>query len=210
MSRDTRDAVLRTERHQGDRSTCKRAFVIFTSHRLPQRIFGEYSRRSSALDIFFSMVAPETADTLSSDHRRAPSARLVVADAALQLIERWRSELRILRRRSPTSDSVRTLSDCIQELVEAITAGRELAVRLTLNDAHLISRIPISTLRWLCNHRADAVGATKQEGIWYLDRSQFETYLASPDGQAATPPAPKEPVAAGELGGRGDLRLEAR
>ena len=156
------------------------------------------------------MVAPETADTLSSDHRRVSPARLVVADAALQLIERWRSELRILRRRSPTSDSVRTLSDCIQELVEAITAGRELAVRLTISDAHLISRIPVSTLRWLCNHKADAVGATKQEGIWYLDRSQFETYLASPDGQAATPPAPREPVAAGELGGRGDLRLEAQ
>ena len=154
------------------------------------------------------MVAPETADTLSANHHRASPARLVVADAALQLIERWRSELRILRRRSPTSDSVRTLSDCIQELVEAITAGRELAVRLTINDAHLISRIPVSTLRWLCNHRADAVGATKQEGVWYLDRSQFEAYLATPDGQAATPRTPHESVAAGELGARGDLRLE--
>lgn len=119
--------------------------------------------------------------------QRAPSPRLIVADAALELIARWKAELVILRRRSPASDAVKTLAECVQELVDAITAGHEVSVQLTIAEAHALSRIPVSTLRWLCNHKADGVGARKREGTWYLDRSHFEAYLASTEGRNAVP-----------------------
>lgn len=110
---------------------------------------------------------------------RAAVPRLIVPDAALALLSRWRTELAVLRRRSPTSDAVKTLADCIQELVDAITTGHQVTVRLTLVEARELSRIPLSTLRWLCNHKSDAVGACKQEGAWYLDRSKFEAYIGA-------------------------------
>lgn len=120
-----------------------------------------------------------------ADHRRKfdASPRLIAADAALTLVERWRTELAVLRRRSPTSDAVRTLADCVDELSAAITAGHELTIQLTVVEAHHLSHIPVSTLRWLCNRKPSLVGAHKHEGIWYLDRTLFEGYLASADGQ---------------------------
>ena len=137
------------------------------------------------------------------NHRRKldASPRLIAADAALTLVEHWRTELAVLRRRSPTSDAVRTLADCVDELSAAITAGHELTIQLTIAEAHHLSHIPVSTLRWLCNHKSSVVGAHKHEGIWYLDRVLFERYLASPDGQVAASPdaahsifAPTKPV----------------
>jgi hypothetical protein len=121
------------------------------------------------------------------DNRRRfdASPRLIGADAALILVERWRNELAVLRRRSPTSDAVRTLADCVDELSAAITAGQELTIQLTVVEAHQLSHIPVSTLRWLCNHKAELVGARKREGIWYVDRVLFERYLISPEGLAA-------------------------
>ena len=120
-----------------------------------------------------------------TSQRSAP--RLIVADAALALITRWKAELAVLRRRSPGSDAVRTLAECVQELVDAITAGHEVTVQLTIAEAHALSRIPVSTLRWLCNHKAETVGARKREGTWYLDRARFESYLASSEGRDAIP-----------------------
>ena len=137
------------------------------------------------------------------NHRRKldASPRLIAADAALTLVEHWRTELAVLRRRSPTSDAVRTLADCVDELSAAITAGHELTIQLTVAEAHHLSHIPVSTLRWLCNHKSALIGAHKHEGIWYLDRVLFERYLASPDGQVAASPdgaqsmvAPTNPV----------------
>jgi hypothetical protein len=119
--------------------------------------------------------------------QRAPSPRLIVADATLELVARWKAELAVLRRRSPASDAVKTLAECVQELAEAITAGREVSVQLTIAEAHALSRIPVSTLRWLCNHKPETVGARKREGTWYLDRSCFEAYLASSEGRGAIP-----------------------
>lgn len=113
--------------------------------------------------------------------------RLIVADGLLALAARWKTELAVLQRRSVASDSVRTLADCIEELVHAINAGHEITVRLTIAEAHAVSRIPVSTLRWLCNHRADAVGAHKYGGAWYVDRTCFESYLASCEGRNAIP-----------------------
>ena len=125
-----------------------------------------------------------------ADHRRKfdASPRLIAADAALTLVERWRTELAVLRRRSPTSDAVRALADCVDELSAAITAGHELTIQLTVGEAHHLSHIPVSTLRWLCNHKPSLIGAHKHEGIWYLDRTLFERYLASADGQVTASP----------------------
>lgn len=130
-------------------------------------------------------------------HRRKFDAlpRLIAADAALTLVERWRTELAVLRRRSPTSDAVRTLADCVEELTSAITVGHELTIQLTVGEAHHLSHIPVSTLRWLCNHKSSLVGAHKHEGIWYLDRKLFERYLASQDGQVTASVDGASPVA---------------
>lgn len=135
-----------------------------------------------------SMAIPQPASSELQKHTRGTALpRLIVADGLLALAARWKSELAILRRRSVASDSVRTLADCIQELVDAINAGHEITVRLTIAEAHAVSRIPLSTLRWLCSHRADAVGAHKHGGAWYVDRTCFESYLASCEGRNAIP-----------------------
>lgn len=134
------------------------------------------------------MAVPNTVPA-STEHRRKvdTAPRLITADAALLLVERWKTELNVLRRRSPTSDAVRMLADCVDELSAAITAGHDVTVHLTVVEANAVSHIPISTLRWLCKHRADLIGARKREGVWYIDRALFERYMSSPDGHAATP-----------------------
>lgn len=135
-----------------------------------------------------SMAIPQPAPSeLQKIARGAALPRLIVADGLLALAARWKSELAVLRRRSAASDAVRALADCIQELVDAINAGHEITVRLTIAEAHTVSRIPLSTLRWLCSHRADAVGAHKHGGAWYVDRTCFESYLASCEGRNAIP-----------------------
>lgn len=135
-----------------------------------------------------SMAIPQpTPSELQKQTRGTALPRLIVADGLLALAARWKSELAVLRRRSVASDSVRTLGDCIQELVDAINAGHEVTVRLTIAEAHAVSRIPASTLRWLCSHRGNAVGAHKHGGAWYVDRTCFEAYLASCEGRSAIP-----------------------
>lgn len=111
----------------------------------------------------------------------------------LSLLERWREELGILRRRSPGSDAVATLTGCIQELSAAITAGQDLTIQLTVVEAHVISHIPVSTLRWLCNRKPKLIGAHKRGGVWYIARPLFERYLASPDRPSAPPPSRMQP-----------------
>lgn len=113
--------------------------------------------------------------------------RLIAADAALTLVEQWRTELRVLRRRSPGSDAVTTLADCIAELSAAITAGQDVVIKLTVAEAHNLSRIPVSTLRWLCNRKPELIGARKRRGVWYIDRAVFERYLASPHAPPIAP-----------------------
>ena len=135
-----------------------------------------------------SMAIPQTASSEVQERTRGTALpRLIVADGLLALAARWKSELAVLRRRSAASDAVRTLADCIQELVDAINGGHEITVRLTIAEAHTVSRIPLSTLRWLCSHRADVVGAHKYGGAWYVDRTCFEAYLTSCEGRNAIP-----------------------
>jgi hypothetical protein len=145
-------------------------------------------RAPSRIDAFVSwtMVLRQQVPA-SPDHRRKVDAspRLIAADAALILVERWRTELSVLRRRSPTSDAVKTLTDCVEELSAAITAGHDMTIQLTVSEAHIVSHIPVSTLRWLCNHKPATVGAHKREGSWYIDRAIFERYLQSPEGRDA-------------------------
>ena len=117
------------------------------------------------------MVAAESADL--------DTAKLITSGPALALVQRWRAELTVLRHRSPTSDAVTTLADCVVELLSAIKAGHDTRLQLTIADAHVLSDIPVSTLRWLCKHKSELVGAHKHECIWYIDREQFERYLAN-------------------------------
>jgi hypothetical protein len=102
---------------------------------------------------------------------------LITARPVLALVERWQLELTVLHHRSPGSDAVATLADCIEELLEAVEAGRDICLQLTIAEAHAVSNIPLSTLRWLCNNRSEEVGARKHEGVWYLDRAKFASYL---------------------------------
>jgi hypothetical protein len=106
---------------------------------------------------------------------------LIVAGPALTLLRQWDAELIVLRRRSPTSDAVTTLSNCLRELSEAINAGRDTRLHRTIGEAHATSGIPVSTLRWLCKHKADLIGAQKHEGIWYIEWATFERYLRGAD-----------------------------
>lgn len=172
--------------------------------------------RAALLVAALTMAAPQPVSAIADRHRKTDSPRLIVADAALSLVERWKAELNVLRRRSPSSDAVTTLADCLQELVDAITAGHDMTVQLTIAEAHAVSHIPTSTLRWLCKHKADNVGARKREGVWYIDRSHFEQYLASPDGRSAVPEqatrsasaAAVEKLVALSADAHADLRLE--
>jgi hypothetical protein len=138
---------------------------------------------------FSLMTSPQPLSLPVARRRVDLSPRLITADAALMLVERWTAELNILRRRSPTSDAVKTLADCVDELSAAITAGHDATVQLTIAEANAASHIPVSTLRWLCKHKPEMIGARKREGVWYIDRAQFERYLSSPDGHAAVPRA---------------------
>ena len=108
---------------------------------------------------------------------------LLPAGPALELVDRWTAELVVLRRRSPSSDAVETLSTCVRELAEAIEAARDARLYLTIGDVHAASRIPVSTLRWLCKHKPELLGAQKHEGVWYISRVKFERYLATSDRQ---------------------------
>jgi hypothetical protein len=144
------------------------------------------ARSRIAAFVSWSMALRQQAPALPDQRRKFDSSpRLIAADAALTLVERWRTELGVLQRRSPTSDAVKTLADCLQELTAAITAGHDMTIQLTVAEAHVVSHIPVSTLRWLCNHKPATVGAHKREGIWYIDRSMFERYLLSQEGRDA-------------------------
>lgn len=164
------------------------------------------------------MAAPQPLPSPPDRRRKADAApRLIAADAALILVERWKTELNILRRRSPTSDAVKTLADCVDELSAAITAGHDVTVQLTVGEAHSVSRIPVSTLRWLCNHKPEVIGARKREGIWYIDRTTFERYLANPTervtpSRAETPAArvPSDKIIPMSREARADTRVDAR
>lgn len=111
--------------------------------------------------------------------RGVPS--LIVAGPALALLRQWDAELVVLRRRSPGSDAVMTLGNCLRELSDAINAGRDTRLHRTIADAHATSGIPVSTLRWLCKHKADLIGAQKHEGVWYIEWAKFERYMGTPD-----------------------------
>ena len=111
---------------------------------------------------------------------------LLLAGPALELVDRWMAELHVLRRRSPSSDAVETLSTCVSDLVEAIKAGKDARLHLTIADVHATSRIPVSTLRWLCKHKPELLGAQKHEGVWYINRAKFERYLVTSNREGST------------------------
>lgn len=116
------------------------------------------------------------------------SPSLIIAGPALSLVRQWEAELTVLRRRSPSSDAAMTLNTCLRELIEAIKAGRDTRLHLTIADVHATSGIPVSTLRWLCKHKPELVGAQKHEGVWYIDRAKFERYMAMSDREVPIGP----------------------
>ena len=124
---------------------------------------------------------------------------LLLAGPTLELVDQWAAELLILRRRSPGSDAVETLSTCVRELVEAVKAGRDTQLHLTIADVHATSRIPISTLRWLCKNKPDLLGAQKHKGVWYVNRVRFERYMATSDREVVGRPLSEHPRVPGEV-----------
>ena len=128
-----------------------------------------------------------TQPVMQADTVGAPT--LLLAGPALELVDRWTAELQVLRRRSPGSDAVETLSTCVSELVEAIKAAKDARLHLTIADVHATSRIPVSTLRWLCKHKPELLGAQKHEGVWYINRAKFERYLVTSNREGAIPHA---------------------
>ena len=120
---------------------------------------------------------PGTVTDASGNVVDAGAPTFITAGPVLALAERWQVELTVLRHRSPGSDAVTTLADCVDELLKAIEAGRDICLHLTIVQAHSVSNIPISTLRWLCAHRSEEIGAQKREGVWYIERTKFASYL---------------------------------
>jgi hypothetical protein len=74
-------------------------------------------------------------------------------------------------------------------LVEAIKAAKDARLHLTIADVHATSRIPVSTLRWLCKHTPELLGAQTHEGAWYINRATFERYMATSDREVPVGPA---------------------
>jgi hypothetical protein len=129
-----------------------------------------------------TMISPSDATTEGGgDAEGLTPAALLAAGPVLALLEQGRSELSVIRRRSPGSDSVVTLANCLEELREAIRAGRDTRQHLTIAEAHAASRIPVSTLRWLCKQKPQMIGARKHEGVWYIERTRFERYQSLSD-----------------------------
>ena len=131
------------------------------------------------------------AASLLSNVPTVGSPTLIIAGPALALVRQWETELAVLHRRSPSSDAATTLTTCLRELVEAIKAGRDTRLHLTIADLHQTSGIPVSTLRWLCKHKSDLIGAQKHEGVWYVDRAKFDRYMSESDREVplGAPPA---------------------
>ena len=117
-----------------------------------------------------------------AEESKGVAPALISPAPALALAERWASELAVLQRRSPASDAATTLADCLKELGDALRAGRDTRLHITIAEAHSQSGIPVSTLRWLCKHKPHFVGARKHEGVWYIDRGQFQRYVSGSDG----------------------------
>jgi len=71
--------------------------------------------------------------------------------------------------------------------------GKDARLHLTIADVHATSRIPVSTLRWLCKHKPELLGAQKHEGVWYINRANFERYMATSDREVPIARATAEP-----------------
>jgi len=141
-----------------------------------------HPRGELAPDVVFTMVATASnARSFVDEFSGLGSATLLVAGPALSLVRQWEAELTVLRRRSPTSDAATTLTTCLRELIDAIKVARDTRLHLTIADVHATSRIPVSTLRWLCQHKAELLGAEKHKGVWYIDRGKLERYMATSD-----------------------------
>jgi len=143
--------------------------------------------------------SPKMANELLVQAGSVGAPTLLLAGPALELVDRWRTELEVLRRRSPGSDAVETLSTCVSDLVEAIEAGKDARLHLTIADVHATSRIPVSTLRWLCKHKPELLGAQKHEGVWYINSAKFERYMATSDREVPIARATAEPRKGNEV-----------
>jgi hypothetical protein len=124
---------------------------------------------------------------------------LLLAGPPLELVDQWTAELLVLRRRSPSSDAVETLSSCVRELVEAIKVATDAQLHLTIGDVHRMSRIPISTLRWVCKHKPELLGAQKHKGVWYINRVRLERYMATSDREVPIGSTTNEPPTRDEV-----------
>ena len=70
------------------------------------------------------------------------AVRLIAAGPALAVVARWRAELAILERRSPGSDAVVTLADCVKELTAAIHAGHDLLIPAGKGTGYALNQAP--------------------------------------------------------------------
>jgi hypothetical protein len=125
---------------------------------------------------------PEILPIRQSGSATIPGARprIITASPALALVDAWRAELAVLQRRAGQSDATKTLAGCIDELVAAIKAGRNIESEITLKRAHKLSSVPLSTLRWACKNKPTEIGARKERGTWYLDVEQFDRWRQVP------------------------------
>ena len=73
------------------------------------------------------------------------------------------------------------MSDVVSSASKQVVDAKDLVATFKQYLNHRAPGGEVSTLRWLCKHKPELVGAQKHEGVWYIDRAKFERYMTTSD-----------------------------
>lgn len=116
----------------------------------------------------------------------SPGQTLITAHPVVQLRDRLIERYTTLARFAPNSDAVATLRECVSELDQALVAGHDTNVFVSVDEAARLFGRPRSTISYICRTKGRLVGAKKVEGVWVIDRHAMTRYFTTEDpGEAA-------------------------
>lgn len=105
-------------------------------------------------------------------------AYLVSARPLLELRERYEMELGILRQRAPQADVTMVLATCVDDITEVINSSPPEQLYLTVDDAMKMTGRCRSAITRLCRTKGTLIGARREGGVWSIDSTKFQAYLA--------------------------------
>jgi hypothetical protein len=114
-------------------------------------------------------------------------AYLVSARPLLELRERYETELEVLRRRAPRSDVTVTLATCVDDIAEVINSSAPEQLYITVDDAMKITGRCRSAITRMCRTKGALVGARREGGVWSIDSTKFQAYLAGARSKGGGP-----------------------